>query len=87
MNIIIIMRKNILKKNPPAIKNYHMKKKKIIHARLVSTILSVNRTKFNIELENRICKQIQDLHASFWCKRVEEPLKSLKIGSHFKDTA
>ena len=38
-------------------------------------------------LENRICKQIQDLHASFWCKRVEEPLKGLKIGSHFQDIA
>ncbi len=39
------------------------------------------------KLENIICKQIQDLHASFWCKRVEEPLKSLMIGSHFQDTA
>ncbi len=39
------------------------------------------------KLENRICKQIQDLHASFWCKRVEGLLKSLKIGSHFQDTA
>ncbi len=39
------------------------------------------------QLENRICRQIQDLHASFWCKRVEEPLKSLKIGSHFQETA
>ncbi len=25
------------------------------------------------KLENRICRQIQDLHASFWYKRVEEP--------------
>ncbi len=24
------------------------------------------------KLENRICRQIQDLHASFWCTRVEE---------------
>ncbi len=43
-------------------------------------------SKVYIQLENRIFKQIQDLHASFWCKRVEEPLKSLKIGSHFQDT-
>ncbi len=28
------------------------------------------------KLENRICRQIQDLHASSWCKRVEEPQES-----------
>ncbi len=41
--------------------------------------LVVRSLKFNIpifrknktKLENRICRQIQDLHASFWCKRVE----------------
>ncbi len=36
-------------------------------------LLPVKNT--HLKLENRICRQIQDLHASFSCKRVEEPLK------------
>ncbi len=47
----------------------------------ICLFLSIN----NKQLENRICMQIQDLHASFWCKRAKEPHR--KFDSHFQDTA
>ncbi len=38
-----------------------------------------------LKLENRIFRQIQVLHASVWCKRVEEAQR-LKVWSDFQDT-
>ncbi len=55
-------------------------KKVFLTKNLVSVALSKQRPTSSVntilELENRICKQIQDLHASFWCTRVEEPQES-----------
>ena len=41
------------------------------HWEYMCYMLKKKKEKIETKLENRICRQIQDLHASFWCGRVE----------------